>query len=122
MTPLLGPSVLPDFTPFRRDEQIKLLAPLTGDVRADFQAQRKVVEDFHRSGASGHAVVRLQSFAIDRIVELLWDRAIAEATTAVGKPTPVSLVALGGYGRTGPGPRARSCGRPARSCSTPSGT
>jgi [protein-PII] uridylyltransferase len=92
-------TVLPDFTPFRREEQIQLLAPLTGDVRADFAAQRKVVEAFHRSGASGHAVVRLQSFAMDRIVELLWQRALAEAESLGCRPTPVSLVALGGYGR-----------------------
>src|SRR5512138_1812678 len=92
-------TVLPDFTPFRREEQIQLLAPLTGDVRADFAAQRKVVEAFHRSGASGHAVVRLQSFAMDRIVELVWQRALAEAESLGCRPTPVSLVALGGYGR-----------------------
>jgi [protein-PII] uridylyltransferase len=91
--------VLPEFVPFQREEQIKLLAPLTGDVKADFTAQRKVVEDFHRSGASGHAVVRLQSFAMDRIVDLLWQRALAEATALRCPPTPVSLVALGGYGR-----------------------
>lgn len=92
-------TVLPDFTPFKRDEQLPLLAPLTGDVKADFAAQRKVVEDFHRSGASGHAVVRLQSFAMDRIVDVLWRRALAEAEALKCRPTPVSLVALGGYGR-----------------------
>jgi [protein-PII] uridylyltransferase len=98
MSTLDSATVLPDFTPFKRDEQIPLLAPLTGDVKGDFQAQRKVVEAFHRSGASGHAVVRLQSFAMDRIVELLWDRALAEAQS-LARPTPISLVALGGYGR-----------------------
>jgi [protein-PII] uridylyltransferase len=94
-----SPTVLPDFIPFKRDEQIPLLAPLSGDVKADFAAQRKVVEDFHRSGASGHAVVRLQSFAMDRVVDLLWTRALADALAAGHEPTPVSLVALGGYGR-----------------------
>src|SRR5512145_228469 len=92
-------TVLPDFTPFKKDEQIQLLAPLTGDVKADFAAQRKVVEEFHRSGASGHAVVRLQSFAMDRIVEVVWERALAEAAAKSGPPTPIALVALGGYGR-----------------------
>jgi [protein-PII] uridylyltransferase len=92
-------TVLPDFVPFQRDEQVQLLAPLTGDVKADFAAQRKVVEAFHRSGASGHAVVRLQSFAMDRLVLFLWERALAEAEALACKPTPVSLVALGGYGR-----------------------
>jgi [protein-PII] uridylyltransferase len=92
-------TVLPDFIPFKRDEQIQLLAPLTGDVKADFAAQRKVVEAFHRSGASGHAVVRLQSFAMDRIVDVLWRRSLAEAEALRCAPTPVSLVALGGYGR-----------------------
>jgi [protein-PII] uridylyltransferase len=99
MSAFTGPNVLPEFVPFKRDEQLPLLAPLTGDVKADFAAQRKVVEAFHRSGASGHAVVRLQSFAMDRIVTLLWERALAEATKAGCKVTPVSLVALGGYGR-----------------------
>ena len=98
MSTLDRATILPDFTPFRRDEQIPLLAPLTGDVRADFQAQRSVVEAFHRSGASGHAVVRLQSFAMDRIVEGLWHAAQAETGKAI-KPTPVSLLAIGGYGR-----------------------
>jgi [protein-PII] uridylyltransferase len=93
------PSVFPEFVPFQREEQVKLLAPLTGNVKADFQAQRKVVEELHRSGASGHAVVRLQSFAMDRIVLALWERAVADAQAAGCVPTPVSLVALGGYGR-----------------------
>jgi [protein-PII] uridylyltransferase len=92
-------TVLPDFTPFKKDEQLQLLPPLTGDVKADFAAQRKVVEAFHRSGASGHAVVRLQSYAMDRLVEELWRRALADAEALKCVPTPVSLVALGGYGR-----------------------
>lgn len=92
-------TVLPDFIPFQREEQLKLLPPLTGDVKADFAAQRKAVEALHRSGASGHAVVRLESFAMDRIVLALWERALSEAAAQGGKPTPVSLVALGGYGR-----------------------
>jgi [protein-PII] uridylyltransferase len=99
MSTLDRATILPEFTPFKRDEQIQLLAPLTGDVKGDFQSQRSVVEAFHRSGASGHAVVRLQSFAMDRIVELLWTRALAEAQALGATPTPISLVALGGYGR-----------------------
>src|SRR5512138_956416 len=92
-------TVLPDFTPFKKDEQLQLLPPLTGDVKADFAAQRKVVEAFHRSGASGHAVVRLQSYAMDRLVGELWRRSLSEAEALKCAPTPVSLVALGGYGR-----------------------
>jgi len=43
-------------------------------------------------------VVRLQSAAMDRIVTALWERATA-AAAQVSAPSPVSLVALGGYGR-----------------------
>ena len=74
------------------------LPPLTGDAKADFAAQRRFIEEVHRTGASGQTVVRLQSAATDRIVDLLWARAVEEARKA-HPPSPVALVALGGYGR-----------------------
>lgn len=74
------------------------LPPLTGDTRADLAAQRRFIEELHRAGASGQTVVRLQSAATDRVVGVLWARAVEEAGKAHA-PSPVSLVALGGYGR-----------------------
>lgn len=89
---------LPAAAPFEFETKVQELPPLTGDVKADFAAQRRFVEEVHRGGGSGHTVVRLQSAVMDRIVGVVWEHAIAEATRAHA-PSPVSLVALGGYGR-----------------------
>jgi [protein-PII] uridylyltransferase len=89
---------LPAYPAFEFESRVQELPPLTGDVKADFQASRKLVEEVHRSGGSGHTVVRLQSAAMDRIVGVLWDRAVAEAA-ATHAASPVSLIAIGGYGR-----------------------
>ncbi|WP_242340199.1 MULTISPECIES: [protein-PII] uridylyltransferase [Anaeromyxobacter] len=89
---------LPAAAPFELEARLAELPALTGDVKADFAAQRRFVEEVHRAGGSGHTVVRLQSAAMDRIVTALWERACAAARDAEA-PSPVSLVALGGYGR-----------------------
>ncbi len=89
---------LPKAAPYEYEARLQDLPSLTGDIRADHQALRRFVEDVHRSGGSGHTVVRLQSAAMDRIVTALWERAAAAAAQR-HPPTPVSLVALGGYGR-----------------------
>src|SRR5690242_10966393 len=89
---------LPAAAPFEFETKVQEVPPLTGDVKADFAAQRRFVEEVHRGGGSGHTVVRLQSAVMDRIVGVVWGHAIAEATRAHA-PSPVSLVALGGYGR-----------------------
>ncbi len=89
---------LPAAAPFEYETKLAQLPPMSGDLRADFAAQRKFVEEVHRAGGSGHTVVRLQSAAMDRIVGLVWERAVAEASRAAA-PRPVSLVAIGGYGR-----------------------
>jgi [protein-PII] uridylyltransferase len=89
---------LPAAAPFEFETKVQELPPLTGDVKADFAAQRRFVEDVHRGGGSGHTVVRLQSAAMDRIVGVVWERALADAERAHPR-SPVSLVALGGYGR-----------------------
>jgi len=89
---------LPVAAPYQLDEKLPGLPPQSGEVKADFIAQRRYVEEVHRAGGSGHTVVRLQAAAMDRIVQALWERAIAEAG-ASHKPSPVALVALGGYGR-----------------------
>jgi [protein-PII] uridylyltransferase len=90
---------LPAAAPFEFETRVKDLPPLTGDVKADFAAQRRFVEEVHRAGGSGHTVVRLQSAAMDRIVGVLWERAVAEAGGTAKPRSPVSLVAQGGYGR-----------------------
>jgi len=89
---------LPKAAPYEYEALLHGLPPLTGDIRADYAAQRAFVEGVHRSGASGHTVVRLQSAAMDRIVLALWERAL-EAAGKGSRPSPVALVALGGYGR-----------------------
>ena len=89
---------LPAAAPYELEAKLEHLPPLTGDPKADFTAQRRYVEEVHRAGGSGHTVVRLQSAAMDRIVAMLWERALAQAAGAHA-PSPVSLVAIGGYGR-----------------------
>lgn len=89
---------LPVAAPFEFEAKLAELPQVTGDPKAAFAELRRHVEDVHRAGASGHTVVRLQSAAMDRVVGALWDRAVAGAGQA-HPPSPVSLVALGGYGR-----------------------
>jgi [protein-PII] uridylyltransferase len=89
---------LPAYPAFEFESRVQELPPLTGDPKVDFAAGRKFVEEVHRAGGSGHTVVRLQSAMTDRIVDVLWARATAEAGKA-HPPSPVSLIAIGGYGR-----------------------
>jgi [protein-PII] uridylyltransferase len=89
---------LPAYPAFEFETRVNDLPPLTGDPKVDFVAGRRMVEEVHRAGGSGHTVVRLQSAATDRVVGMLWDRAVEGATQA-HRPSPVSLIAIGGYGR-----------------------
>jgi [protein-PII] uridylyltransferase len=89
---------LPAAAPYEYEARLAELPPLSGDARADFAAQRAFIADVHRAGASGQTVVRLQSAAMDRIVLGLWERAVAAAGGSL-PASPVSLLALGGYGR-----------------------
>jgi len=89
---------LPKPAPYEYEAKLQELPPPNPDVRADHAALRGFVSAVHRAGGSGHTVVRLQSAATDRVVSALWDRAVAAAGQRQ-KPTPVALVALGGYGR-----------------------
>src|SRR5512142_2153514 len=89
---------LPAYPAFEFETRVQELPDLTGDPRADFAAGRAFVEAVHRAGGSGHTVVRLQSAATDRVVNLVWEHAVAEAAR-VHPPSPVSLIAIGGYGR-----------------------
>jgi len=89
---------LPKPAPYEYEERLPELPALGGDPRADLAAGRRFLEELHRGGASGHTVVRLQSAAMDRVVAILWERALVEA--ARNHPVrPIALVALGGYGR-----------------------
>jgi [protein-PII] uridylyltransferase len=89
---------LPAAAPYELESKLEGLPPPEGDAKADLARMRAYAEEVHRSGASGHTVVRLQSAAVDRIVTAVWERACAEAAKR-HPPSPVSLVALGGYGR-----------------------
>ncbi|HET8723752.1 MAG TPA: [protein-PII] uridylyltransferase [Anaeromyxobacteraceae bacterium] len=89
---------LPKAAPYEFESRLECMPPLTGNVAADFSTLRGYVEGVHRSGGSGRTVVRLQSAAMDRIVGAIWERSLAAAATRHA-PTPVALVALGGYGR-----------------------
>jgi len=89
---------LPKPAPYEYEARLPHLPALSGDPKADLAAGRGFLAELHRQGASGHTVVRLQSAAMDRIIDVLWERALAEAR---GKhpEVPVSLIAIGGYGR-----------------------
>src|SRR5512137_468026 len=89
---------LPRSAPYEFESRLEAMPPLTGDVPADFATLRGYVERVHLAGGSGRTVVRLQSAAMDRIVGAIWERSLASAA-ASHLPTPVALVALGGYGR-----------------------
>jgi len=91
-------ATLPKPAPYEYDARLPHLPALTGDPKVDLAASRNFLVQLHRGGASGHTVVRLQSTAMDRVVDILWARALAEAG-ANHPQAPVSLVALGGYGR-----------------------
>jgi [protein-PII] uridylyltransferase len=95
---------LPAPRPYEYEERLPELPALTGDAKADMAAARGYLESLHRGGASGHTVVRLQSTATDRILAMLWERALAatprpQGRGKKGRPGPLALVALGGYGR-----------------------
>ncbi|HEY7725421.1 MAG TPA: [protein-PII] uridylyltransferase, partial [Anaeromyxobacteraceae bacterium] len=95
---------LPAPAPYEYERRVPDLPPLCGDARADMAAARRHLEALHRSGASGHTVVRLQSAATDRIVAALFARALGtEPRPARGRrrsaAPALALVALGGYGR-----------------------
>ena len=89
---------LPKAAPYEFESRLESMPPLTGDVRSDFASLRGFVEGVHVGGGSGHTVVRLLSAAMDRIVTAIWERSLATAARSHAA-TPVSLIALGGYGR-----------------------
>ena len=89
---------LPKPGPYEYEARLPQLPAMSGDPKSDLAAGRKFLEELHRQGASGHTVVRLQSAAMDRVVLALWDQALTGAR-GTHKPLPISLIAIGGYGR-----------------------
>jgi len=83
--------------------------PFPGDVpaparlaaaKAYLKAEQAALLASHQAGSTGLAIVRARSAAIDRLLVALFDTAIAAFTPQHGpQPMPVSLLALGGYGR-----------------------
>lgn len=81
----------------------------TGDVpaparlaaaKAYLKAEQAALLASHQAGSTGLAIVRARSASIDRLLVALFDTAIAAFTAQHGpQPMPVSLLALGGYGR-----------------------
>lgn len=81
----------------------------TGDVpvptrlaaaKAYLKAEQSVLLASHQAGSTGLNVVRARSASIDTLLVALFDYAITSFTHQHGpQPMPVSLLALGGYGR-----------------------
>jgi len=81
----------------------------TGDVPAParlaaaksyLKAEQSVLLASHQAGGTGLAIVHARSASIDTLLVALFDYAIASFTRQYGPPPmPVSLLALGGYGR-----------------------
>jgi [protein-PII] uridylyltransferase len=68
--------------------------------KAYLQAEGAALLARHRAWASGIEIVHARAGIIDRMLERLFNGAVATFTRANGKPpAAVSLVALGGYGR-----------------------
>ena len=56
----------------------------------------------HELGASGLEIVHARAASMDAMLAQLFEHAVSSFTAAQGKlPAPVTLVALGGYGRSG---------------------
>jgi len=69
-------------------------------AKAYLKAEQAVLLTSHQAGSTGLAIVRARSTSIDTLLVALFDYAIASFTRKHGpQPMPVSLLALGGYGR-----------------------
>ncbi|MBS2029107.1 MAG: [protein-PII] uridylyltransferase [Deltaproteobacteria bacterium] len=74
-----------------------------GARAADYLAKaRAFVADLHAKGASGQTIVRLTTAAMDALVKGLFDALVAD----MAPQSPLTLVALGGYGRKELAPRS----------------
>ena len=69
-------------------------------AKAYLKAEQVALLAAHQAGSTGLAIVRARSASIDTLLVALFDYAIAAFTRQHGpQPMPVSLLALGGYGR-----------------------
>lgn len=69
-------------------------------TKAYLKAEQAVLMASHQAGSTGLTIVRARSASIDMLLAALFDYAIASFTRQHGpQPMPVSLLALGGYGR-----------------------
>jgi [protein-PII] uridylyltransferase len=69
--------------------------------KAYLQTETAELRARHVAGASGLELVHARATTIDHLIQQLFDAGLAGYTRAHGKPpAPVSLVALGGYGRS----------------------
>ena len=58
------------------------------------------LRQLHDDGGSGRAVAQARSVMIDRLLQALFEHAVASYIAKHGPlPSPVVLIALGGYGR-----------------------
>jgi [protein-PII] uridylyltransferase len=89
------PEALPSFDPGPESER-------RARARSFLDAGRERIAALHRAGAAGQTVVRLTTALTDRLVRGLWDALTSESAPQV----PLSLVALGGYGRRELAPRS----------------
>lgn len=65
-----------------------------------FRLEREMLLRYHRKGDSGLRVARAGSIVIDVLLEKLFSAALEQAIKELGEaPTPIALMALGGYGR-----------------------
>ena len=69
-------------------------------AKSYLKAEQSVLLASHQAGGTGLAIVHARSASIDTLLVALFDYAIASFTRQYGPPPmPVSLLALGGYGR-----------------------
>ena len=69
-------------------------------AKSYLKAEQAALLALHQAGRTGLAIVRARSASIDTLLVALFDYAIASFTRQHGpQPMPVSLLALGGYGR-----------------------
>ena len=69
-------------------------------AKSYLKAEQAALLASHQAGRTGLAIVRARSASIDTLLVALFDYAIASFTRQHGpQPMPVSLLALGGYGR-----------------------
>ena len=69
--------------------------------KAFLQAETAALRAHHSAGASGLEIARMRAAFMDRMLQQLFEHAMARFIARHGRPSaPVSLLALGGYGRS----------------------